>query len=269
MKRNAFTAIYAIVTIVLSSLVTPCRAQANNSNVDYEDEPLVLLEDNGDFYTDVEYITQPEFPGGMRALYDYMKNELRYPKKCRKAKIEGRSLVKYIVEKDGRITDVEILASSGNKQLDKEAVRVIKKMPRWIPATQDNAPVRSVFALPVIFNLDEYATPVDNDKDVLLVAEHLPEYPGGVPALLAYLKNEIHYPKKCWKAGIEGISIVTFVVRNNGKIKDVRIQHSSGNKLLDKEAIRVIKKMPKWEPGMHEGKNVNVMFTLPIKFRLR
>ncbi|MBR5477379.1 MAG: energy transducer TonB [Bacteroidaceae bacterium] len=106
-------------------------------------------------------------------------------------------------------------------------------------------------------------------NNVLPVAEQMPEFPGGMPALMEYLKKEVRYPKKCREAGVEGRAIITFVVKKNGKVKDFEVARSSGNKLLDKEAMRVIKKMPKWKPGMHEGKNVNVMFALPISFKLR
>ena len=99
--------------------------------------------------------------------------------------------------------------------------------------------------------------------------EQVPEFPGGMSALVEYLQQEIKYPKKCREAGIEGRTLITFVVKKNGKIKDIKIVRSSGNKLLDKEAVRVVKKMPKWKPGMHDGKNVNVFFTLPITFKLR
>ena len=106
-------------------------------------------------------------------------------------------------------------------------------------------------------------------NDVLPIAELMPEFPGGMPALMEYLQNEIHYPKKCRDAGVEGRTIITFVVKKNGKIKDIEVARSSGNKLLDKEAMRVIKKMPKWKPGIHDGENVNVQFALPITFKLR
>ena len=106
-------------------------------------------------------------------------------------------------------------------------------------------------------------------NDALPVAEQMPEFPGGMPALMEFLQNEIRYPKKCREAGIEGRTVITFVVKKNGKIKNIEVARSSGNKQLDKEAIRVIKKMPKWKPGMQDGKNVNVLFALPITFKLR
>ena len=143
-------------------------------------------------------------------------------------------------------------------------VRVIKKMPRWIPGTQCGIPVPVKYILPIRFKLDEH-----DKKDALPVAEQMPEFPGGMSALMEFLKNEIHYPKKCRVAGVEGRAIIKFVVKKNGKIKKIEVARSSGDEQLDKEAMRVIKKMPKWKPGMHDGKNVNTQFTLPISFKLR
>ncbi len=108
----------------------------------------------------------------------------------------------------------------------------------------------------------------DNDDNVFEVVEEQPEFPGGMRALMDYLKKNIRYPKKCLKEGIEGRAFIRFVVSSTGKIKSVKVLKSSGNKLLDKEAIRVIKKMPRWIPGKQYGKNVNVRFTLPVTFRL-
>ena len=106
-------------------------------------------------------------------------------------------------------------------------------------------------------------------NNVLPRAEQMPEFPGGMPALMEYLKEKIHYPKECRDAGIEGKAYIVFVVKKNGKIDEIEIARSTGNELLDKEALRVVKKMPKWKPGMHEGKKVNVLFALPITFKLR
>lgn len=267
MKRNAFTAFFAIAAMALSPFATPCRAQVADSQAEGKatEEDVVFICEEVDeemiFTTDE---TQPEFPGGVQALTEYIKNELRYPRNCRKAKIEGLCFVKYTVEEDGWLTEIEIIRSSGNKELDKEAVRVIKKMPRWIPGTQCGIPVPVKYILPIRFKLDEH-----DKKDALPVAEQMPEFPGGMSALMEFLKNEIHYPKKCRVAGVEGRAIIKFVVKKNGKIKKIEVARSSGDEQLDKEAMRVIKKMPKWKPGMHDGKNVNTQFTLPISFKLR
>lgn len=109
----------------------------------------------------------------------------------------------------------------------------------------------------------------DDDNKVHLVVENLPEFPGGQRALMDYLRNEIRYPQQCVKNKIEGRSIITFVVEKNGKVKNVKVTRTSGNKKLDKEAKRAVKNMPAWQPGRHQGKIVRVQYSIPIMFRLQ
>lgn len=108
----------------------------------------------------------------------------------------------------------------------------------------------------------------DNDDKVFEIVEQMPEFPGGMKALMEYLKKEIRYPKRCLKEGIEGRAFIDFIVTATGEIKRVKVLKSSGNKRLDKEAVKVVKKMPRWIPGKHGRKNVSVRVTLPVTFKL-
>ncbi|MBQ7947129.1 MAG: energy transducer TonB [Bacteroidaceae bacterium] len=103
---------------------------------------------------------------------------------------------------------------------------------------------------------------------IYTTADEMPRFPGGEEALFEYIKNAIRYPKKCREARIEGCTSVIFVVTSKGKVKDVKVRKSSGNKKLDKEALRVIRKMPRLTPAVLEGKNVSVMLTVPVTFRI-
>lgn len=105
-------------------------------------------------------------------------------------------------------------------------------------------------------------------EPIYTTADEMPRFPGGEEALFEYIKNAIRYPKKCREAGIEGRTSVIFVVTSKGKVKDVKVRKSSGNKKLDKEALRVIRKMPRLTPAVLDGKNVSVMLTVPVTFRI-
>ena len=94
----------------------------------------------------------PEYPGGMEALFEYMKNNVKYPEKAKEQKIEGRVVVGFIVEKDGSISEVHSLKAV-HPLLEQEAIRVVNNMPKWIPGKVKGKPVRVSFALPVIFKL--------------------------------------------------------------------------------------------------------------------
>ena len=108
-----------------------------------------------------------------------------------------------------------------------------------------------------------------NDNKVHSIVDKLPEFPGGMQEMMKFLQSEIKYPKECMEQKQEGRTMVNFVVNKKGKLTKIKVLKSSGYKLLDKEAIRAVKQMPKWIPGEHEGKVVNVQMTLPVSFKLR
>ncbi len=92
-----------------------------------------------------------------------------------------------------------------------------------------------------------------------------PEYPGGKAALFAFISKNLQYPTEAAKNGIKGKVIVMFVIDRKGNVKNLEIMQSV-HELLDREALRVIRLMPKWQPGKQNGQNVNVKFALPINF---
>ena len=104
--------------------------------------------------------------------------------------------------------------------------------------------------------------------ETLDVVEVMPEFPGGNKAMMSYLAENIKYPKEAENTGMQGRVIVQFVVNTDGGIEDAKVVRAV-DPLLDKEAIRVINAMPKWKPGMQDGKEVRVKYTVPIVFRLK
>ena len=97
--------------------------------------------------------SMPEFPGGTQAMYKYIGENLKYPVIAQENGIQGRVVCQFTVNKDGSLVDIEVVRSAGDASLDKEAVRVIKSMPKWKPGKQRNQPVRVKFTLPVNFKL--------------------------------------------------------------------------------------------------------------------
>ena len=98
----------------------------------------------------------PEFPGGEKALMDYVSNNVKYPQEAKDKNIAGRVFIGFVVEKDGSINEVKVLRGIGGG-CDEEAVRVIKSMPKWKPGIQKGKPVRVSFQMPFVFKLDESA----------------------------------------------------------------------------------------------------------------
>lgn len=115
-----------------------------------EPEPEVKKHVEEQIFVAVE---QPaEFPGGQPALMRWLSNNMRYPEAAQQNDIQGRVIVKFVVEKDGSIGNVQI-AKGVDKDLDREALRVVKKMPKWQPGKNNGQAVRSYFNLPVTFRL--------------------------------------------------------------------------------------------------------------------
>lgn len=94
----------------------------------------------------------PSFPGGDKALMDFLSNNVKYPVVAQENGVQGRVVISFVVEKDGSITDVRVVRSV-DPSLDKEAARVVKSMPRWIPGKQNGAAVRVKYNVPVSFRL--------------------------------------------------------------------------------------------------------------------
>lgn len=94
----------------------------------------------------------PSFPGGDRKLMEYLSENIRYPEECEEICVQGRVIVSFIVEKDGSISNVKV-AKSLDPLLDKEAVRVVSGMPKWIPGRQNGVAVRVRYIIPVTFRL--------------------------------------------------------------------------------------------------------------------
>lgn len=105
------------------------------------------------------------------------------------------------------------------------------------------------------------------EEEIFTVVEQQPSFPGGERARIKYLQQNIEYPQMARESGISGTVYVSFVVEKNGKITDVQVLRGIGGG-CDKEAIRVVKNMPKWNAGKQRGKPVRVRFNMPIRFTL-
>ena len=106
------------------------------------------------------------------------------------------------------------------------------------------------------------------ETKVVDVVEQMPSFPGGPSALMQYLSSNIKYPVVAEENGVQGRVVCTFVVEKDGSITDVRVVKSV-DPSLDKEAVRVVKSMPKWIPGKQNGSAVRVKYTVPVTFRLQ
>lgn len=109
---------------------------------------------------------------------------------------------------------------------------------------------------------------IDNNGDTLVVVEQMPEFPGGQRKMLEFLYGNIVYPPIARENGIDGMVVVSFIVMEDGSLSDIEIKRDIGGG-CGQEAVRVIRSMPKWLPGMQKGEAVRVRYNLPVRFKLQ
>ena len=167
-----------------------------------------------------------------------------------------------------------VIANNFNYSLIKSRIKMISKIKsKKIAITKILLGFVLAFSLVSVFAFENYEATksslnsAQQQEKVYLEVEQMPEFPGGDLALRQFIANSIKYPDEAVKKGIQGKVFVEFVVGKDGVVKDVKVAKSVDT-ALDAEAIKVVKSMPKWTPGMEKGKQVAVQYTIPINFNL-
>ncbi len=213
----------------------------------------------------------------------YIAKHVTYPLSARRDGITGTVMTRFMVRKDGSITDVEITEGL-RKDLDDEVLAHLTANPeRWQPAMQQGKPVDTQVQFPFRFHMDNGSSlprqeggilivgygpgvpPPPADDNVFMVVEEMPEFRGGIKGLTEYLSENLKYPAEAREKNVQGTVFVSFVVQADGAITDVTILKGVGAG-CDDEARRVVAAMPLWQPGRQSGKAVPVRYSLPIRF---
>lgn len=262
----------------------------------------------------------PRFPGceeiteiekrdkcAQNKLLTFIYTQIKYPAEARKAGIQGKVIIKYVVQKDGTITKTKIARDIGGG-CGAAALKVINALPKMIPGTKDGKAVAVEMTLPVSFKLEGDSKSTEEkaeekdlknspgditvvgfapkskklDGQVYKVVEEMPRFKNddcekmevykeqkrcAEQAMLNYIYSNIKYPKVASKAGIQGRAIIKFVVQKDGSITDAKVLRDPGGG-CGIEAQRVVNMMPNFVPGKQKGKAVNVSYTLPVSFKL-
>ena len=147
MQKKLFLSIIAAAWLIACNITTVARAQKTSKTATVKCENKVE-NDSMDGFWDIT----PVFPGGDMALKTYLQQNIKYPALAMKNKEEGRVVVKFLVEKDGRLSHLKVVRSV-SPLLDAEALRVIKAMPNWTPGRHEGKPVRVKYNIPIQFKL--------------------------------------------------------------------------------------------------------------------
>nr|HPN22420.1 M56 family metallopeptidase [Tenuifilaceae bacterium] len=226
-----------------------------------------------DYFVVVEEM--PKFNnGGLGKARDYIAQNIKYPTNG----IEGKVYVNFVVESNGKVSNVKIIKSI-NPDIDKEVVRVIENMPNWTPGKQKGKNVPVQFTIPVVFSLNDKPKSTETEQEVIkstkgenyepfIVVEQMPKFDNrDVDAAREYIAKNVKYPEVAAKNGIQGKVYVSFIIEEDGAVSNVKTERAV-DPILDKEAIRVVESMPKWTPGYQRGLAVRVKIILPVGFKL-
>lgn len=165
----------------------------------------------------------------------------------------------YIIDEDGNevpyVTELEII----------ERVE-----PDIDIALEDTRPTATAdLAAEVITEIEtKPATPAVERPTNMSMVETKPQFPGGDAAMYSWLSSNISYPAQAQEEGASGKVTVSFIVEKDGSLTDVKVVRGK-HPALDKEAVRVVKAMPKWQPGRNNGEAVRVSYMLPVTFKLQ
>ena len=168
-----------------------------------------------------------------------------------------------IQQKDLSQSEKELIknVSGAKKNADGDVMLNGKKVSRIMVNGQE------VNMAEIEWELGEDNSDSNQDNELFMVVEDMPEFPGGTEGLLEYLRSNINYPAGCKENNIQGRVLISFVVEKDGSIANPEVVKSVDEE-LDAEALRVVSKMPNWKPGTQHGEAVRVKYTVPINFRM-
>ena len=150
MKREKFVMMIVVLLMMTVGNIACAQNVPLIIDPDKVDQYLAERKDTINVYDCVEQM--PSFLGGTQKLKEFIEENLRYPKELEESCVQGRVIVRFIVERNGKLSNVKVVKSV-HPVLDKEALRIVKLMPRWIPGRQNGITVRVKCYIPIIFRL--------------------------------------------------------------------------------------------------------------------
>ena len=216
--------------------------------------------------------------GGIDKFSEFVRGQFNYSK----VKKSGRMIASFTIDVDGSLKNIKLVEMI-DVDSGVELIRVLNKCPKWEPAKRGGKPISIEIKYPMVFNskLPENQTKDDRKTDVaskdnshtetaannesgevfnLEKIEFKPRYAGGITTFYKFIAENFRVPEE---EGLSGKIMVSFIVETDGSLSNIKVLKDIGYG-SGAEAIRVLKKSPKWMPGKQNGKPVRVEYTMPI-----
>lgn len=214
----------------------------------------------------------------------HIKKHFSYPQEAYEKKLEGRVIVRFNINKYGRIDNVKGDAKYENEILKNEAIRIVNELPLFSPAKQNDKLVNTSYGITINFKINdnvkkqfgkEIKNAISFDK-----VNAIPLFKSCAEGskeenlkcfnvnMVEHIKDNFSYPKVAAENNIQGKVWVTFIIDNKGQVKNIKMNGSENSYSLKTEAKRLVQILPDFKPGKLNGKKVHTRYVLPINFTL-
>jgi len=223
-----------------------------------------------------------------KEINKHILNNLKYPEEAHRKSIQGRVLVQFVIDKDGKTTDLNIRTPYQGELLREEAKRIISTLPNFIPGKHHGKVVKVKYGVPISFkipgreplNVKKPAKNIDlkeiynfTNVDVMPAFEKCANSNDSSEdcfnkLFIDHMNNNFEYPLEAVKNNIEGKVIIYFVIDANGQVVNIKTRAGEGKEILEQASKELVEKLPIFIPGKHQGKKTNVSHVFPIVFKL-
>ena len=283
-----------LLPLVLGMLVyTSCETNKENSELESGDSVSLTATKEIPF-GEVDEV--PDFPGCEDAvdkkacfqekIQRHIRKNFHYPEAAQEQGVQGRVSSIFIIDVKGNVVDIRMRGP--NELLEKETKRILTKLPQMQPGKQDGQPVNVPFSIPITFRI-QGTDDEEINKEIQSFGERgkgwvpftaideAPIFPGCensedkracfLENVQSHVRKHFNYPQEAQEQGIQGRVAIMFGINADGDIVDIKSKGPSP--ILETEAQRIIARLPKMEPAKQNGKPVDVIFSIPITFRLK
>lgn len=224
---------------------------------------LTQIQGDGEVYLNQEK-TNPIFNGGgLNKFHEFINQEFDFSKVTKSEKL----IFSFTVNESGEVKNIRVLQYADIAAAS-EIIRVLQKSPKWEPAKKGGKPISVEIKMPLNFTMNpsqiKGADKIPNEELKSFDAiEKKPDFVGGMKSFYEFIAKNYRTPDV---EGLKGKVYLTFVVEIDGSISDIKVLKDIGYG-TGEEAIRVLKKSPKWKPGEQNGKKVRCIYHLPLNIQ--
>lgn len=231
-------------------------------------------------------------------------SNFKYPQEAFDKGIQGRVLVQFTINQTGDVESIQMRGPKNGELLEKEASRIINKLPKFIPGKHNGKTVKVKYGVPISFRNPNAAKTTNKPNNTVAKrqpvkksvikkettitdyvkfsqVQNIPQFKACLKVseaekmtcfnqrMISHIQRNFNYPAAASAQGIHGKVWVRFIIGKDGKVSNFKVKGPENGELLEKEAIRMVSKLPKFIPGKHDGKDANVEYYIPIKFNLQ